>query len=69
MICCENIIKITFLFFNNMKGSNSKRGETSPEKKDNGQPSTDLNDKLDNVGFNSKPTEGQVDAILIERQG
>ena len=52
-----------------MKGSNSKRGETSPEKKDNGQPSTDLNDKLDNVGFNSKPTEGQVDAILIERQG
>ena len=52
-----------------MKGSNSKGGETSPEKMDNGQPSTDLNDKLDNVGFNSKPTEGQVEAILIERQG
>ena len=52
-----------------VKGSNSKSGETGRKKKDNGQPSTDLNEDLDNVGFNSKPIKGQVDAILIECQG
>nr|POE78556.1 hypothetical protein CFP56_53530 [Quercus suber] len=42
----------------NVKGSNSINGETGLKKQENGQTCTDLNEGVENVGFNSKPNEG-----------
>ena len=51
-----------------MKVSNSNRGESGPKFKHNGQPTMGLNEDLDNVLFTSKTNEGQMDAIPLERQ-